>query len=315
MDALTGLLHGARARGAFLVRSVLDPPWSLLVRDRAPLTVLTPVRGEAWVVPEAGEAALLRPGGVALVRGPEPYRVASAPELPPTVVIHPGDRSTTVAGEELCERLGLGVRSWGGGSAEGAVLVTGTYHADAAVSRRLLAALPAVAVVPAEVGEGSLVSLLGREVTRDEPGQEVFLDRLLDLVVVSSVRAWFTQPGSAAPGWYSAAGDPVVGPALRLLHDRAYENWTVATLAAEVGVSRATLARRFTELVGEPPMSYLTDWRLSLAADLLRGSTATLEAVARRVGYGSAFALSTAFRRERGVSPREYRRAGGRAAG
>jgi AraC-like DNA-binding protein len=81
----------------------------------------------------------------------------------------------------------------------------------------------------------------------------------------------------------------------------------VATLAAEVGVSRAALARRFTELAGEPPMSYLTGLRLDLAADLLRQPEVTVGAVARQVGYGSAFALSTAFKRVRGVSPQRYR--------
>jgi AraC-like DNA-binding protein len=99
----------------------------------------------------------------------------------------------------------------------------------------------------------------------------------------------------------------VVGRALRMLHNNPAHRWTVATLAAEIGVSRAALARRFTELVGEPPMTFLTGWRLALAADLLREPDATVGAVARQVGYGSPFALSTAFKRVRGVSPRQHR--------
>jgi AraC-like DNA-binding protein len=99
----------------------------------------------------------------------------------------------------------------------------------------------------------------------------------------------------------------VVGRALRMLHNNPAHPWTVAALAAETAVSRAALARRFTELVGEPPMTYLTSWRLALAADLLREPDATIGAVARRVGYGSPFALSTAFKRERGVSPKQHR--------
>jgi AraC-like DNA-binding protein len=83
----------------------------------------------------------------------------------------------------------------------------------------------------------------------------------------------------------------------------------VASLAAEAGVSRAGLARRFSELVGEPPMSYLTGWRLTLAADLLRSTDATVESVARKVGYSGSFALSAAFKRVRGISPQEHRRA------
>ena len=97
--------------------------------------------------------------------------------------------------------------------------------------------------------------------------------------------------------------DPLVGRALQLLHHNPARPWTVGSLAAATGVSRATLARRFTELVGEPPMQFLTGWRLALAADLLRDPDTTLAAVARRVGYSTPFALSTAFKRARGVSP------------
>jgi AraC-like DNA-binding protein len=105
-------------------------------------------------------------------------------------------------------------------------------------------------------------------------------------------------------------GDPVVGRALRLLHEHPAHPWTVAALASKAGVSRAALARDFTDLVGVPPMTYLREWRLTLAADLLREPTTTLDAVARQVGYGNGFALSTAFKRLRGLSPREHRAGG-----
>jgi AraC-like DNA-binding protein len=94
-----------------------------------------------------------------------------------------------------------------------------------------------------------------------------------------------------------------------MLHHNPSHPWTVAALADATGVSRAALARRFNELVGEPPMSFLTGWRIALAADLLREPGATIGSVADQVGYGSPFALSTAFKRVRGVSPREYRAA------
>lgn len=154
-----------------------------------------------------------------------------------------------------------------------------------------------------------LPELLREEIVRDEPGQDVVLDRLLDLVLIAVLRAWFAgaAPDSGVPSWFAAQSDPVVGPALRLLHDRPAHPWTVAELAARTGVSRAGLGRRFTELVGESPMAYLTGWRLALAADLLREPDATVASVARKVGYGSPFALSAAFKRVRGVSPREYR--------
>jgi AraC-like DNA-binding protein len=141
---------------------------------------------------------------------------------------------------------------------------------------------------------------------KDEPAQAVVLDRLLDLVLITVLRAWFAREEAETPPWYRAHGDPVVGAALRMIYNDPANPWTVATLADATGVSRATLARRFTELVGESPMSFLTDWRLALAADLLREPEATVGSVARKVGYGSSFALSAAFKRVRGVSPRDH---------
>src|SRR4029450_7506304 len=160
--------------------------------------------------------------------------------------------------------------------------------------------------------DSPLIPLLGEEIVKDEPGQEVVLDRLLDLLLIAVLRAWFSRPEAEAPAWYRAYGDPVVGRALRLLHNHPAHPWTVAELATEIGVSRAALARRFSELVGEPPMAFLTGWRLALAADLLREPDATVGAVARQVGYGSPFALSAAFKRVRGGSPRRDRLRGGR---
>ena len=114
------------------------------------------------------------------------------------------------------------------------------------------------------------------------------------------LRAWFARPDADAPGWYRAYDDPVVGQALRLLHTTRPSPWTVASLAAEAGRPRAALARRFTELVGEPPMAFLSGWRLALAADLFR-EPARRSARWPKVGYGKPFALSTAFKRVRGV--------------
>ncbi|NUS14510.1 MAG: AraC family transcriptional regulator [Streptomyces sp.] len=321
MDALASLLDGPRAHGAFLLRSVLTPPWSLRIADEAPLTLVYVVQSDAWVRPEGpggGPARLLHPGDIAVVRGPEPYTVAGDPHTEPRIVVHPGQVSTTVDGVELCERMDLGVRTWGdapavAGGPPGAlppgcgVLVTGTYRMRGEISSRLLSALPRVLVLPAGDWTSPLPALLDDEVVRDEPGQEVVLDRLLDLLLIAVLRAWFARPEAAAPAWYAAQGDPVVGPALRLLHDEPAHPWTVAGLAARTGVSRAALGRRFTDLVGEPPMAYLTGWRLALAADLLREPDATVASVARRVGYGSPFALSAAFKRVRGVSPQQHR--------
>ena len=128
------------------------------------------------------------------------------------------------------------------------------------------------------------------------------------------MRAWFARADGAVPLWYAAQSDPVAGPALRLLHAQPEAPWTVAALAARVGVSRAALARRFHDVVGEPPMAYLTAWRLALAADLLLEPGSSVSAVSRRVGYGSPFTFSTAFKRAYGHSPRAHRSATERSA-
>jgi AraC-like DNA-binding protein len=127
-------------------------------------------------------------------------------------------------------------------------------------------------------------------------------------VLVLALRAWCARPESTLPAWYKALTDPAIGDALRLLHEDPAHRWTVAALAAEVGMSRAAFAARFTTMVGEPPLTYLTAWRMTLAADLLRDTEATVAAVAREVGYEDAFAFSVAFKRARDVSPSVWRR-------
>jgi AraC-like DNA-binding protein len=309
MDALAGMLDGPRARGAFVLRAVMDPPWSVRIEDRAPLALVAMVRGEAWIVAEEREPVRVGPGDVAVARGPAPYTVADDPATRPRVVVHPGQRCTTPAGEDLGGSMDLGVRTWGNSPGGSAVMLVGTYERQAEVSRRLLDALPDVLVLGTDAWRSPLVEVLGTEIVADEPGQEVVLDRLLDLLLITVLRAWFARPEAEAPAWYRAHGDPVVGRALRLLHDDPAHPWTVAALAARSGVSRAALARRFTELVGEPPMAFLTGWRLALAADLLLQPDATVGGVARQVGYGSAFAFSAAFKRVRGLSPQQHRAA------
>ncbi|MGC9541435.1 AraC family transcriptional regulator [Streptomyces sp. UG1] len=310
MDALAGLLEGPRARGAFMIRACFEPPWSIRIEDRAPLTVMVMVRGDAWVIPDRGSRIRLRPGDLAIARGPDPYTCADDPGTAPQALILPGAECRYPDGRALNGSMDLGVRTWGDRLDGSTVMLIGTYLWEGEISGRLLKALPPLLTLPSDVWNCPLTPYLMDEIVRDEPGQEVVLDRLLDLLVIAALRAWFSRPEAAAPAWYAALADPVVGRVLRLVQDDPAHPWTVASLAAKAGVSRAALARRFTELVGEPPMTYLTGWRMALAADALRDTDDTLEAIARRVGYGGAFALSGAFKRVYGVSPREYRGVG-----
>lgn len=290
-----------------MLRSILEPPWSLRIQDQAPLTLVVVLRGDAWVVPDDGEPAPLRTGDVSIIRGPDSYTVADDPDTPPDVVIHPGQRCATPDGTDVSQAMDLGVRTWGNSPDGSTVVLTGTYQMHGEISGRLLRALPALLVLPEDAGISALISMLGDEIARDHPGQEAVLDRLLDLLLITSLRIWFSRSESDPPAWYQAQADPVVGRALRMLHNHPDHPWTVAVLAAQTGVSRASFARRFTDLVGEPPMTFLTGWRIAMAADLLREPETTVGSAARQVGYGSAFALSTAFKRVRGVSPQTFR--------
>ncbi|MGW1000173.1 AraC family transcriptional regulator [Streptomyces sp. NPDC002520] len=310
MDALAGLLEGPRARGAFMIRACFDPPWAVRVEDRAPLTVMVQARGESWVLPDGGDPVRLRAGDLAIARGPEPYTCADDPTTAPQALILPGGECGYPDGTSLKGSMDLGVRTWGDRLDGSTVMLIGTYPMQGEIGGRLLTALPPLLTLTSDLWTCPLTPLITEEIVRDEPGQEVVLDRLLDLLVISALRAWFSRPEAEAPAWYRAMADPVVGRALRLLQDDPAHPWTVSSLAAKTGVSRAALARRFTDLVGEPPMTYLTGWRLALAADRLRDTDDTLDSLARRIGYGSPFALSSAFKRVYGVSPQEHRARG-----
>lgn len=265
------------------------------------------MRGDAWVVPEHGTAVQLRPGAVAVMKGPDAFTFADSPGTPPQVVIRPG-QFTTPQGDDLGTTMALGVRTWGNDRDGSAHSLIGCYQMRGEISRRLLDALPAVFVLTPDTWSTPLIPLLGEEIAKDEPGQQAVLDRMFDLLLIAVIRAWFARPEADAPAWYRAHGDPVVGHALRLIHSDPAHPWTVGGLSTATNISRALFARRFTELVGEAPMAYLTGWRMALAADLLQEPNTTIEAVAHRVGYSNGFALSTAFKRVRGISPQEHRR-------
>jgi AraC-like DNA-binding protein len=307
MSALDGLLSGPRAQGAFLLRLAMSAPWCLSVEDEAPLTLMAVLDGEPWVVGEA--PVRLAPGDLSIMKGPETYLVADDPSTPVSITVGPDQRCRALDGRSLIDEMMLGVRTWGNDREGETQVLVGTYNLDTEVSRRLLRAIPRQIDLRADEWDRSLVDVLAAEVSRDRPGQEVILDRLLDLLLITAVRTWFDGHRERAPGWYLAESDAAIGRTVRLIHDQPARPWTVAALAHEAGMSRAAFARRFSEVVGEPPMTYLTNWRLTLAADLLREREATVGSVAEEVGYASPFALSAAFKRVRGVSPREHRQA------
>jgi AraC-like DNA-binding protein len=176
-----------------------------------------------------------------------------------------------------------------------ASVISGTYGITGAVARRLTEVLPRTMVVSGSDECAAFYGAVG------VGGPQVVADRLLDWLMVCALRDWFDREHGT--GWLGALADEVVGPVLRAMHAEPERAWTLALLAREAGVSRTTLAGRFAKLVGVPALTYLTEWRMALAADLLADSTATVASVARRVGYADAFGFSAAFKRVHGVSP------------
>lgn len=306
-DALSTLLRHVQPRGALFDRSIVDAPWSLRIEDEAPLTLLTLLNGDGWIKADGGQSMSFGAGDVALVSGREPYVVSDTPGTQPTLVVRRSDLCTTPDGRAVDENLDMCAS--GDPPTGASVLLKGTYEVQGSVSDRVLRSLPPLVVVPAGEGARPTMELILTELRDDKPGQQVVLDRLLDLLLVSTLRDWFERPDSDAPAWYQAQSDPVVGRALRLIHDDPSRPWTVAGLASASGASRAGFARRFMDLVGEPPMAYLTCWRLCLAADLLRQTDATVGSIARQVGYANVYALSVAFKRVHGIRPTEHRAA------
>ncbi|MDX1891670.1 AraC family transcriptional regulator [Mycolicibacterium sp. 050158] len=308
MDVFGDLCRGVRAHGSLFGSSSLTPPWSLHFVDGAPLTLCTVLGGSGWIVPERGSAVELRDRDTVVVRGPETF----------TFVDAVGTSAASIACGAFCatpdqggtrHRLGWNdaVRNGIGAT----TLIVGAYPVRGEISRRLLDALPDVLRVEGGNTTGDAVlDHLAAEVALDIPGQQVVLDRLLDWMLVCTLREWFDGPDGTPPAWWTALRDPVVGDALSVLHAEPAAPWTVASLAERIGVSRSTLAKRFSELVGEPPLTYLTGWRMTLAMDLLvEQDTATIAHVGRAVGYRDPFTFSAAFKRVRGVNPSEYRRA------
>ncbi|MGV9365277.1 AraC family transcriptional regulator [Amycolatopsis sp. NPDC003731] len=297
------LFRGVRAHGSLFGSSALTPPFSLHFVDGAPLTLCTALSGGGWIVPERGEPEPLTAYDTVVVRGPGTF----------TFVDELGTGAEPVACGEYCAAPELGGtrhrRGWRDDGDGPTTLIVGAYPAGGEVSRPLLDALPPVLRVDGGGTGDAVLDHLAAEVAADTPGQQVVLDRLLDWMLVCTLRAWFDRPGGEPPAWWSAQRDPVAGPVLRLLHDEPAAPWTVAALAQRAGVARSTLAKRFAELVGEPPLTYLTRRRMALAADLLAERPgATVAEVARAVGYADPFGFSAAFKRVRGVTPSEHRR-------
>ncbi|WP_063130637.1 helix-turn-helix transcriptional regulator [Nocardia fusca] len=186
----------------------------------------------------------------------------------------------------------------------------GAYFLDRSRAHPMLADLPEVIHLPAPETRhtpiGAIIDLLDSELAADRPGHDAMLRSLLDALLLHILRGWLDR--QTGTGWSAALHDPAVAAALSAIHGSPGHDWTVAELASHAGISRAGLARRFTDLIGRPPIAYLTWWRMTLAARQLRDTDTPLTVIARDSGYASEFAFAHAFKNEFGQPPGRFRR-------
>jgi AraC-like DNA-binding protein len=289
--------HRVRTSGSWCTR--LDP------YDGAGFHVV--LKGSCWLLTDGGTPVSLGVGDAVLLPHGTGHVIADSP-VDATVAAQ-----KAVPFEQWLAETGPRARP----DRDGTEMLCGKYWLDCSRMHPLMAELPEVVHIPSRVGSHlelrAAIDLLAGELDEVRPGSCVALPNLLDLLLVYMIRSWMTETTSGA--WPGALGDPVTAAALRAMHSKPAAQWSNDRLAAEAGVSRPTLARRFTTRVGRPPMAYLAWWRVILAATLLRDTKETLATIADRVGYGSPYALSHAFEREFGTTPGRYRaQATGRSA-
>lgn len=306
MDPLSALLSGIRAEGSVVSRAVLTVPWTIRFVDDAPLIMISVLRGGGTLLLSDGTERAIGAGDTAIVRGPAPFHLADHP-----ATVHGAHAAyklacfTTTNAE--CTAQELGGIHWGDDADEATALIVGAYRASGHRHERLLRALPPVLVVKEDAEVCAWLETAAADAAQHSAGSQALMDRLLDWALVCTLRSWFDKAGADAPSWYRGLADPILAPALQAFHDRPAEAWTVASLAAQAGVSRALFAKRFTQLMGRPPLSYLTECRMDEAEALLSDTDLGIARIARSVGYADAFGFSAAFKRHKGLSPSTFR--------
>jgi AraC-like DNA-binding protein len=207
-----------------------------------------------------------------------------------------------------------------GGGGKCTSLLCGCFVVDGLERSPLRAALPAFVKVKGEEEHaapyvGHIARLLETEALAGEPGSQSVINRLLRILLIKALQGYLSELPEGSTNWLRALTDPDIGRALGFMHAQPEVHWTVASLAERVAMARSTFAARFTEMVGKPPLEYLTQWRMQKACFLLRTTRARLKEVAAQVGYESTSAFSKAFAHSAGAAPGAYRRTGNTAAG
>ena len=303
VDVLTDMLQRSRARGAAFSHTTARGEWGVQFPRAAQLAIHGILDGAAFAWTDRPEDAHhVLTGDLVLVRGPSPHQMAHAPGA----ALVPFDCLPRCGPAGGVARL-----TYGSGSGDVTTFFCGAYRFEGDLCRGLLAGLPAMTVVRPRAGSGlrATVDVFAGELLQVAPGQQALLDSLLGVILVQALREQLAADLEAAPAWFRAMSDPGIGAAVRAIHADPQRAWTVTDLAAEASLARATFARRFTHMLGMPPLAYVTDWRMALAREQLRVGDTGLAAVARSLGYASEFSFAAAFKRHHGVAPGRWRAA------
>lgn len=305
MDVLSNVLKVTNLTTHVLGSREFISPWGVHIDAQASATLHIVKRGACWLKLDDHPAIRLNAGDVVLLSGGDAHSLSSDRDM----------RDLEPYQDALARAQGTIVpprRSNTDVAIEPTVLQGASYRLSEEAAHPLLSLLPPVLHLPADRTEDdselyTLLRLIGQETGKREAGSELVVPRLIDALFVYILRAWLRTLPEGMGGWLGALRDPQIRKALALIHESPQAPWTVELLARSVAMSRAAFAKRFTDLVGEPPLAYVTRWRMDLAAKFLRESMEPVSRIAGRVGYISETAFAKAFRRRRNVAPGQYR--------
>lgn len=315
MDVLANVLNVTHLTPTALGWREFLPPWGIHVDGLDQSTALIVRRGSCWLRYGDAEPIQLNAGDVALLANGGAHTLSSERELRD---FEPYSQAIARSHNSVVPSL----RGRPDPAAESTILQCASYQFSRdgfsqdefsqEGTHPLLSLLPPVIQVPAEAVNSDselqlLLRLLAQESTGREAGTELVMPRLIDALFVYILRAWLRDQPEGSHGWLGALRDPQIRKALSLIHESPQVPWTVESLAQAAAMSRAAFAKRFAELVGEPPLAYVTRWRMDIAAKLLRESREPVARIASRVGYLSETAFAKAFRRRRKMPPGAYR--------
>jgi AraC-like DNA-binding protein len=304
MDVLTDVLNALNLKGWLASRTEIATPWRFdFAASRDSIFHILKFGGGYLCV--AGEPTPLRvaDGDVIVFPAGHAHTICDQLASPLTQAIH-------LDYDTHCEYQVVPFE----GEGPKTVMLCGVFHFENPGDYRLRHCLPKVIHIPGEQGRmapgfADIVRLLARESASRQPGTEVMLRRLTEMLFIQVVRVWMEQQAPASGGWLAALRDQPISTALGLIHQFPERSWKVAELADAVALSRSAFSSRFTRLVGEPPMKYLTRWRMHMATRLLKNE-GKMEQIAQGLGYDSEVAFRKAFKREVGIPPARYRQRG-----